>query len=213
MGFRSALRTETRGSAVVCSTFLEYREADKGAGTPLEHPRGRLIATEGGTATRFALHNIEPRGTLFISPGDEIYEGMIIGEHAKEGDLDVNAAKQKQVTNMRASGKDEALTLQPPRQVSLEEMICEMREDEVGLLGLSVCDGACCRSIHPTSHAAAAAAYTIHRDQTHHNHNYHHWQMLEVTPEKLRLRKRFLNAGERARLAKRGKKARMEMAA
>ena len=131
MGFRSALRTETRGSAVICSTFLEYRAADKSVGTPLEHARGRLIATEGGKATRFALHNIEPRGTLYISPGDEIYEGMVIGEHAKEGDLDVNAAKTKQLTNMRAAGKDEALTLQPPRQLSLEEMICEMREDEV----------------------------------------------------------------------------------
>ena len=86
---------------------------------------------EKGQAVPYALFNIEPRGELFIDAGVDVYSGMIIGEHSKDNDLEVNPIKGKQLTNMRASGHDEAVKLSPPRRVSLEEALCYIEDDEL----------------------------------------------------------------------------------
>jgi GTP-binding protein len=93
--------------------------------------RGSLVAWETGTATTFGLKNAEERGFLFITPTTEVYEGMVIGEHQRPGDLDVNVAKTKHLTNMRASGKEIDERLTPPRNMSLDECIEYLSDDEL----------------------------------------------------------------------------------
>ena len=93
--------------------------------------RGALVAFETGEATSYGLHNVEDRGTLFIGPGEKVYAGMVVGIHAKEGDLDVNVGKKKQLTNMRASGSDEAIRLSPPLILSLEQAMEFIDDDEL----------------------------------------------------------------------------------
>jgi len=92
---------------------------------------GALIANAEGTAVAYALWNLEERGPMFIDPGIAVYEGMLIGEHSRGNDLDVNVLKGKQLTNIRAAGKDEAVRLTPPRRMSLEQAIAYIDDDEL----------------------------------------------------------------------------------
>lgn len=91
---------------------------------------GVLLSTEDGEAVAYALWNLEERGTMFVKPGDKVYQGMIIGENSRDNDLEVNPLKAKQLTNMRASGKDEAIRLTPPRIMTLEQAISYIQDDE-----------------------------------------------------------------------------------
>jgi GTP-binding protein len=93
-------------------------------------PTGSLVSDRTGVATGFAIFNLQERGVIFISPGTEVYEGMIIGENARGNDLDVNIVKEKKLTNMRASSSDEAMRLVPPKLLNLEEALEFIREDE-----------------------------------------------------------------------------------
>jgi GTP-binding protein len=99
-------------------------------GELLTRPTGSLVADRRGQATGFAIENLQERGSLFIAPTDEVYEGMVVGENARRDDLDVNASKPKKLTNMRAASADELLRLIPPRPLSLEQALEFIREDE-----------------------------------------------------------------------------------
>ena len=99
---------------------------------PMEGRRnGSLISSEPGEAVQYALWYLQERGTLFVDPGDKVYVGLILGEHSRESDLDVNPIKEKKLTNVRASGKDEAMLLIPPRRMSLEQAIAYIEDDEL----------------------------------------------------------------------------------
>ena len=117
---------------------------------------GVLVSNDNGTAVAYALFNLQERGVMFIDPQEAVYQGMVIGENSRDNDLDVNVLKGKKLTNVRASGSDEATVLTPPRRMSLEEMMAYINDDE----------------------------------------------LLEVTPESLRLRKRFLLPHERKKAAR-----------
>jgi GTP-binding protein len=93
-------------------------------------PTGSLVADRRGQATAFAIGNLQERGSLFVSPGDDVYEGMVVGENARDNDLDVNASKPKKLTNMRAAAADELVRLIPPRPLSLEQALEFIRDDE-----------------------------------------------------------------------------------
>ncbi len=128
IGYRSELLTDTKGNGIMNHVFHGY-EPYKG-----EIPtrtRGSLIAWEDGEAVTYGLYNAQERGTLFITPGTKVYEGMIVGENARYDDLVVNVCKKKHVTNMRASGSDEALRLTPPTNLSLEQALEFIAEDEL----------------------------------------------------------------------------------
>lgn len=128
IGFRGFLITESRGSAAVTSRFLRY---DRYAGAIQGRKNGALISMEQGVAVPYALWAIQERGTLFIPPGIQIYKGMILGECSRENDLDVNPCKEKKLTNVRASGSDEAVRLVPPRHLTLEQCIEFIDDDEL----------------------------------------------------------------------------------
>ncbi len=128
IGYRSELLTDTKGNGIMNHVFHGY-EPYKG-----EIPtrtRGSLIAWEDGEAVTYGLYNAQERGTLFITPGTKVYQGMIVGENARYDDLVVNVCKKKHVTNMRASGSDEALRLTPPTNLSLEQALEFIAEDEL----------------------------------------------------------------------------------
>jgi GTP-binding protein len=128
IGYHGEFLTDTRGTGVMNRSYLTHAPY-KGA---IEGRRnGVLISTGDGEAVPYALWNIEERGVLFIGPGEKVYQGMIIGENAKNDDLDVNPLKAKQLTNIRAAGKDEAVRLTPPRRLSLEQAISYIDEDEL----------------------------------------------------------------------------------
>ncbi|MBB5517954.1 translational GTPase TypA [Amphiplicatus metriothermophilus] len=128
IGYHGEFLTDTRGTGVMNRSYLEHAPY-RG---PIEGRRnGVLISTSDGEAVAYALWNIEERGVLFISPGEKVYQGMIIGENAKDDDLDVNPLKGKQLTNIRAAGKDEAVRLTPPRRLSLEQAIAYIADDEL----------------------------------------------------------------------------------
>ena len=153
IGYHGEFLTDTRGTGVMNRAYVEHAPY-KGA---IEGRRnGALIANGDGEAVPYALWNLEDRGVMFIAPGEKVYKGMIIGENAKLEDLDVNPLKGKQLTNIRAAGKDEAVRLTPPRRLSLEEAISYINDDE----------------------------------------------LVEVTPETIRLRKRELEPHLRKRRAK-----------
>ena len=153
IGYHGEFLTDTRGTGIMNRVFLKMAP-HKGA---IEGRRnGTLIAMGDGEAVAYALWNLEDRGVLFIDPGEKVYQGMIIGENAKPEDLDVNPLKGKQLTNIRAAGKDEAVRLTPPRKLSLEEAIAYINDDE----------------------------------------------LVEVTPDSIRLRKRHLEPHLRKRRAK-----------
>lgn len=127
IGFNSELLNLTRGTGIMCRSFKAYQKY-KG---PLDTLRnGVLVSLGKGKVLAYALMNIEPRGSLFISPGTEVYEGMIIGEHNRKNDLSVNPMKGKKLTNMRAAGTDKEVKLTPPRMMTLEEALCYIQDDE-----------------------------------------------------------------------------------
>ncbi len=148
IGYRDEFLTDTRGTGIMNSTFSGYEEY---RGDFVTRMTGSLIADRSGNAVAYALYNLEPRGSLFVVPGDPVYEGMVVGEHNRDNDIDVNPTKEKKLTNLRASGKDENIILTPVRPMTLENALHFLREDEV----------------------------------------------LEVTPESMRIRKTELNAQKR----------------
>ena len=127
IGLRSQLLTDTRGTIVMNSLFDGYVEWQ---GEIPHRPTGALIADRGGVSTSYALWNLQERGELFVGPGVDVYEGMVIGENAKDNDLDVNVVREKKLTNMRASTADEAIRLVPFRQLNLEQAIEFIADDE-----------------------------------------------------------------------------------
>ena len=127
IGLRSQLLTDTRGTIVMNSLFHGYTEWQ---GEIPHRPTGVLVADRAGLSTSHALYNLQERGELFIGPGVDVYEGMIIGENAKDNDLDVNVVREKKLTNMRASTSDEAIRLVPFRQLNLEQAIEFIADDE-----------------------------------------------------------------------------------
>jgi GTP-binding protein len=156
LGFRYQFLTSTRGMGVMNAVFHGY---DEMAGPMATRSSGSLVAWEAGTSTSFALKSAEERGVLFIGPGVEVYEGMVIGENARSGDIAVNVCKKKHLTNMRSSNKDIEVRLTPPRDMSLDEAIEYLLDDE----------------------------------------------LLEVTPENYRIRKRILDTEERGKQQKKAK--------
>ncbi|MCJ9428605.1 translational GTPase TypA [Kordiimonas marina] len=153
IGYHGEFLTDTRGTGIMSRLFDRY---DAYKGPIAGRQRGVLIANDAGKAVPYALWNLEERGFIMIDPGDECYEGMIIGEHSRDNDLDVNVQRAKQLTNIRASGTDEAVRLTTPRRLTLEEALAYINDDE----------------------------------------------LVEVTPESIRLRKRFLKPHERKRANK-----------
>jgi GTP-binding protein len=127
IGFRTEFLTETRGTGILHHVFEGY---EPWHGELRTRPSGSLVADRRGPSTAFALFNLQERGQLFIGPGVEVYEGMIVGENARAEDMDVNATKEKKLTNMRSSTSDELVRLIPPRPLSLEQALEFIREDE-----------------------------------------------------------------------------------
>lgn len=128
LGFRTEFMTLTRGEGVLHHTFAGY---ELYRGDIARRTRGSLVALEDGIATAYALESIQERGVLFITPGERVYEGMVIGEHAREGDLVVNPCKTKHLTNMRSSGSEGLVRLAPPRQMTLEQYLEFLNDDEL----------------------------------------------------------------------------------
>ncbi len=128
IGLRSEMLTDTKGTAIMNTLFEGYIEWQ---GDIPSRPSGSLVADRSGTTTGYALFNLQERGDMFVAPGTEIYEGMIVGENARDADLNVNIVKEKKLTNMRASSADEAIRLVPPRLLNLEQAIEFIREDEL----------------------------------------------------------------------------------
>ncbi len=128
IGYHGEFLTDTRGTGIMNRLFAGYQPW---AG-PMEGRRnGSLISTEAGEAIHYALFYIQERGTLFVDPGDKVYEGLILGENSRGTDLEVNPIKEKKLTNVRASGKDDAMLLIPPRRMSLEQAIAYIEDDEL----------------------------------------------------------------------------------
>ena len=153
IGYQSRFLTSTRGTGVMNRIFHSYAP-HKGAIQGRHN--GVLVSNDQGQAVAYALFNLQERGVMFINPQDDVYQGMVIGENSRDNDLDVNVLKGKKLTNVRASGSDDAVVLTPPRRMSLEEMMAYINDDE----------------------------------------------LLEVTPESLRLRKRYLIPHERKKAAR-----------
>ena len=153
IGYQSRFLTSTRGTGVMNRLFHDYAPHK---GTIQGRHNGVLVSNDQGQAVAYALFNLQERGVMFINPQDDVYQGMVIGENARDNDLDVNVLKGKKLTNVRASGTDDAVVLTPPRRMSLEEMMAYINDDE----------------------------------------------LLEVTPQSLRLRKRFLIPHERKKAAR-----------
>jgi GTP-binding protein len=128
IGFRNEFLTETKGTGLLNTLFLRWGDWQ---GTLRGRATGSLVSDRTGETTTYALFNLQERGTLFVRPGTKVYEGMIIGENARAVDLDVNAIKEKKLTNMRASSADEAMRLVPPKELSLEQAIEFIGDDEL----------------------------------------------------------------------------------
>jgi GTP-binding protein len=128
LGFRNDFLTATRGTGVINTLFDSYQPY---AGEIGNGSHGSLIATEAGLTNPFGLSNAEERGTLFVGVGVEVYEGMIVGKHIRDTDLDVNVCKMKQLTNMRSSTSDIAVRLTPPTEMSLDRAIEYIGPDEL----------------------------------------------------------------------------------
>jgi GTP-binding protein len=152
-GYRSEFLTDTRGTGIMHHRFYEY---GPWAGPIPGRSRGTLVSMENGTAVAFALFNLQERSTLFVAPGALVYEGMIIGENARPGDMDVNPTREKKLTNMRTKASDENIQLEPPRELTLEGALEYIEDDE----------------------------------------------LIEVTPQSIRLRKRMLNTIDRRKLSR-----------
>jgi len=128
IGFRSEFLTDTKGTGILNTLFLRWGEWQ---GEIANRLTGALAADRSGVATSYALYNLQERGELFIRPGTAVYEGMVVGENAREADLDVNVVKEKKLTNMRASTSDEAIRLVPFRELSLEQALEFINDDEL----------------------------------------------------------------------------------
>ncbi len=153
IGYQNKFLTDTKGTGVINRLFNKY---DNYKGNIIGRKYGALISTDTGSAVAYAIFNLQDRGTMFIGHQTKVYGGMVVGEHSRDNDLEINVLKGKQLTNVRASGTDEAVKLTPPRRMSLEEMMAYINEDE----------------------------------------------LLEVTPNNLRLRKRYLSAIDRKKYRK-----------
>jgi GTP-binding protein len=128
IGYHGEFLTDTRGTGIMNRLFSGF---EPWCG-PIEGRRnGSLISSENGAAVQYALWYLQERGTLFVNPGEAVYVGMVLGEHSRESDLDINPIKEKKLTNIRAAGKDEAMTLVPPRRMSLEQAIAYIEDDEL----------------------------------------------------------------------------------
>jgi GTP-binding protein len=158
-GYRSEFLTDTRGTGIMHHRFLEY---GPWAGPLAGRMRGTLVSMEGGVIVAFALANLAERATLFVAPGNAVYEGMLVGENSRPGDMDVNPTREKKLTNMRSKSSDENIQLEPPRELTLEGALEYIEEDE----------------------------------------------LIEVTPQSIRLRKRFLSANDRKKLSREAKRER-----
>jgi GTP-binding protein len=154
MGLKNVLLAKTRGTVIIHHVFKAYETANEQ--DLLVAPHGSLCAFEDGTSTAYALFMTQERGIMFIGPGVEVYRGMVVGENSRDEDLDVNVCKEKHLSNMRASGSDEALILTPPQAMSLEFALEYIGPDE----------------------------------------------LVEVTPNNLRIRKRLLNPEDRRKARK-----------
>jgi GTP-binding protein len=128
IGYRSEFLTDTRGTGLLNHLFDGH---DEWQGEIPHRANGALVADRGGRTTSYAIDHLQPRGVLFLGPGEPVYEGQVVGEHARENDLDVNITKEKKLTNMRASTSDEGVRLTPPRVMSLEQSLEWIREDEL----------------------------------------------------------------------------------
>jgi GTP-binding protein len=128
IGFRGEFLTETRGTGIMNHLFDGY---DVWQGDIEHRSTGVLISDRPGRTTAYAIEHLQPRGTLFVAPGEEVYEGMVVGEHARESDLDVNITREKKLTNMRASSSEELVRLIPPRVMNLEQALEFIKEDEL----------------------------------------------------------------------------------
>ena len=153
IGFRNEFLTETRGTGILNHSFYDYGEYK---GELTTRRRGVLISMDAGTSVGYSLNNLQPRGILFIAPGVDVYEGMIVGEHSRENDLVVNVCKGKKLTNTRAAGSDDALKLAPPKEFTLELALEYIDDDE----------------------------------------------LVEITPNNIRLRKKYLTENERKKASK-----------
>jgi GTP-binding protein len=127
IGFRTEFLTETRGTGVLHHIFDRF---EPWHGELRTRASGSLVADRGGLTTTYALMNLQDRGMLFVGPGVEVYEGMIIGENARSEDMDVNATKERKVTNVRSSTAEELVRLIPPRLLSLEQALEFIGDDE-----------------------------------------------------------------------------------
>ena len=128
IGYLSEFRTDTRGTGIMNRVFDSYGPY---RGPITQYRPGVLVSMEAGATTTYALHNLEPRGVLFVGPQTEVYSGMIVGEHSKENDIEVNPVRGKQLTNVRSVTADEKLFLAPPRKMSLEEALSYIQDDEL----------------------------------------------------------------------------------
>ena len=158
-GFRSEFLTDTRGTGLMHHRFLEY---GAWAGPLSGRSRGVLVSMESGTIIAFALFSLQERSTLFVKPGEAVYEGMLIGENARPGDMDVNPTKEKKLSNIRTKSTDENITLEPPRAITLESALEYIEDDE----------------------------------------------LIEITPQNIRLRKRLLLTSDRKRTNREAKRDR-----
>jgi GTP-binding protein len=128
LGFRTEFLSETRGTGIMNHLFDGYVPWQ---GDIPSRATGALVSDRPGRTTAHAIEHVQERGTMFIAPGDQVYEGMIVGENARSNDLDVNITKEKKLTNMRASGSDDAVRLVPPRTMSLEQALEFIKDDEL----------------------------------------------------------------------------------
>jgi GTP-binding protein len=159
-GYRGEFLTDTRGTGIMHHRFYQY---GPWAGPIEGRNRGVLVSMEAGVAVAFALFNLQERASLFIAPGTSVYEGMIVGENSRPGDMDVNPSKEKKLTNMRSKSSDENVQLEPPRELTLEGALEYIEDDE----------------------------------------------LIEVTPQSIRLRKRLLSANDRRKVSRELKRERM----
>src|SRR5262249_4730857 len=128
IGLRTRLMTATSGEAIVHHNFYDYQPV---RGSIPARVNGVMVSTETGRATPFALDNLQERGSLFIAGGEQVYEGQVGGEHSRHNDLPLNVRREKKLTNTRAAGSDKAIILKPPRQMTLEQALEYIEDDEL----------------------------------------------------------------------------------
>jgi GTP-binding protein len=128
IGYRSQFLTDTKGAGLMTTLVLGFRPY---AGTVQGRVNGVLAADRNGSANAYAIFHLQPRGQIFVEPGQPAYPGMIVGENSRSEDMWVNISKEKKLTNMRAAGSDEALRLTPPRRFSLEQALEYIKDDEM----------------------------------------------------------------------------------